>query len=179
MSNVEEIQREIAATNAFLQHPVGHAVGPDGTLQLASFWAFVLNPWALAQYAHTMMGSVVTAAFVVTAVSSAFDTFFLFAIPSCVVEGRPWLGSLWHSCRTAARSYGLIFLTVLAVTLCYLPVLVVRFGSVGLVEGPWPEAILLLYLVRIFSSWMLGTLLTVWATVYLIQTATALKEARG
>ena len=37
----------IVATNAFLQHPVGHAMGPDGTLQLASFWAFVLNPWAL------------------------------------------------------------------------------------------------------------------------------------
>ena len=57
----------IVATNAFLQHPVGHAIGPDGTLQLASFWAFVLNPWAVAQYAHTMVGSVVTAAFVVAA----------------------------------------------------------------------------------------------------------------
>ena len=42
----------IICTNAFMQHPVGHAIGADGTLQLADFWAFVLNPWALAQYAH-------------------------------------------------------------------------------------------------------------------------------
>ena len=62
----------IVATNAFLQHPVGHAMGPDGTLQLASFWAFVLNPWALAQYAHTMMGSVVTAGFVMAAVGAFY-----------------------------------------------------------------------------------------------------------
>ena len=30
------------------------------TLELADFWAFLLNPWALAQYAHTMMAAVVT-----------------------------------------------------------------------------------------------------------------------
>ncbi len=43
-------------TNAFMQHPVGHAVGADGTLRLADFCAFLLNPWALAQYAHNMIG---------------------------------------------------------------------------------------------------------------------------
>ena len=39
----------------------GHASRADGTLQLGDFWAFLLNPWALAQYAHTMVASVVTA----------------------------------------------------------------------------------------------------------------------
>jgi cytochrome d ubiquinol oxidase subunit I len=62
----------IVTTNAFLQHPVGHEVLPDGTLRLADFWAFLLNPWALAQYAHTMMASVVTAAFVVAAVGAYY-----------------------------------------------------------------------------------------------------------
>ena len=108
-------------------------------------------------------------AFIVTVVSSAFDTLFLFAIPSCVIENRPWAGSLWHSFRMAVKSYRWIFLTVLAVTLCYLPVLVVRYGSVGLVESAWPESIFLMYLIRILFSWVLGTLLTVWATVYLTQ----------
>jgi cytochrome d ubiquinol oxidase subunit I len=62
----------IIATNAFMQHPVGHVVGPDGMLRLADFWAFVLNPWALAQYAHTMVAAVITAAFVMAAVGAFY-----------------------------------------------------------------------------------------------------------
>ncbi len=62
----------ITATNAFMQHPVGHEIGPDGRLQLVDFWAFLLNPWAIAQYAHTMIASVVTASFVVTAVGAYY-----------------------------------------------------------------------------------------------------------
>jgi cytochrome d ubiquinol oxidase subunit I len=60
----------IIATNAFMQHPVGYRTGPDGALQLADFWAFVFNPWALWQYAHNMTASVITASFVVAAVGS-------------------------------------------------------------------------------------------------------------
>ncbi|HEX9082710.1 MAG TPA: cytochrome ubiquinol oxidase subunit I [Holophagaceae bacterium] len=60
----------IVATNAFMQHPVGYTMGADGTVQLASFWAFVLNPWAIVEYAHTMMATVVTASFVVAAVGA-------------------------------------------------------------------------------------------------------------
>jgi cytochrome bd ubiquinol oxidase subunit I len=62
----------IVCTNAFMQHPAGHVVAPDGTLQLHDFWAFLLNPWALAQYAHNMVASVVTASFVVTAVGAYY-----------------------------------------------------------------------------------------------------------
>src|SRR5258705_10315131 len=62
----------IIATNGFLQHPVGHALLPDGTLRLADFRAFVLNPWALAAYAHNMTASVVTASFVVAAVGAYY-----------------------------------------------------------------------------------------------------------
>jgi cytochrome bd ubiquinol oxidase subunit I len=60
----------IVCTNAFMQHPVGYDVGPDGLLRLTSFWAFLLNPWALAQYAHTMVAAVVTASFVMSAVGA-------------------------------------------------------------------------------------------------------------
>jgi cytochrome bd ubiquinol oxidase subunit I len=62
----------IVCTNAFMQRPVGYAVGPDGALQLLDIRAFLLNPWALAQYAHTMVAAVVTAAFVVTAVGAYY-----------------------------------------------------------------------------------------------------------
>ena len=55
----------IITTNAFMQRPVGYAVGQNGNLQLADVWAYMLNPWALWQYAHTMTASVVTASFVV------------------------------------------------------------------------------------------------------------------
>jgi cytochrome d ubiquinol oxidase subunit I len=60
----------IVATNAFMQHPVGYRIGADGTLQLASFWKLLLNPWAHVQYAHNMIGAVVTASFVVAAVGA-------------------------------------------------------------------------------------------------------------
>jgi cytochrome bd ubiquinol oxidase subunit I len=60
----------IIVTNAFMQHPVGYARGQDGALHLADFWAFLLNPWALWQYAHNMTASVITASFVMSAVGA-------------------------------------------------------------------------------------------------------------
>ncbi len=60
----------IIATNAFMQHPVGFETGPDGTLRLADFGAFVLNPWAIWQYAHNMTASVITGSFVVASVGA-------------------------------------------------------------------------------------------------------------
>jgi cytochrome d ubiquinol oxidase subunit I len=62
----------ITATNAFMQHPVGHRVAEDGTLHLESFWSFLLNPWAFAQYAHNMTASVETASFVVAGVGAFY-----------------------------------------------------------------------------------------------------------
>lgn len=62
----------IVATNAFMQRPVGFEVAADGTLRLTDFWVFLLNPWAVAQYAHTMVASVVTASFVVTATGAYY-----------------------------------------------------------------------------------------------------------
>ena len=62
----------ITATNAFMQHPAGQRIGADGRLYLESFTAFVLNPWALAQYAHNMTSTVVTGSFVVTALGAFY-----------------------------------------------------------------------------------------------------------
>ena len=60
----------IIVTNAFMQHPVGHAVSPSGALQLADFWGYLLNPWAIWQYAHTMSAAVITGSFVVAALGA-------------------------------------------------------------------------------------------------------------
>jgi len=62
----------IIATNAFMQRPIGYAVAADGSLRVADFGAFLLNPWALAQYAHNMFAAVATAAFVVAAVGAYY-----------------------------------------------------------------------------------------------------------
>jgi cytochrome d ubiquinol oxidase subunit I len=62
----------ITATNAFMQHPVGHEVAENGSLRLASFWSFLLNPWAIAQYAHNMLAAVVTASFAMAAVGAYY-----------------------------------------------------------------------------------------------------------
>lgn len=62
----------IVTTNAFMQHPVGHSTRPDGTFELADLSAFLLNPWAFGQYAHTMMGAVVTGSVAMAAVGAVW-----------------------------------------------------------------------------------------------------------
>ncbi|MGO9590204.1 MAG: cytochrome ubiquinol oxidase subunit I [Candidatus Acidiferrales bacterium] len=62
----------IVATDAWMQHPVGYALGPNGEIMLSSFWGLLLNPWALAQYAHTMLGAVQTGCFVMAAVGAFY-----------------------------------------------------------------------------------------------------------
>jgi cytochrome bd ubiquinol oxidase subunit I len=62
----------IIATDAFMQHPVGYYKAADGSLQLSSFWDFVLNPWAGWQYVHNMGGAAITGAFVMTAIGAFY-----------------------------------------------------------------------------------------------------------
>jgi cytochrome d ubiquinol oxidase subunit I len=62
----------IIATDAWMQHPVGYAKGPDGSVQLTSFWELMLNPWAWWQYAHNMSGAVITGAFVMASVGAFY-----------------------------------------------------------------------------------------------------------
>ncbi len=62
----------ICAANSWMQHPVGHRVMADGTIQLASFWTLLLNPWLGWQFTHTMAASVVTASFAVASIGSFY-----------------------------------------------------------------------------------------------------------
>ncbi len=62
----------ILVTNAFMQHPVGYAVGSDGGLVLADLSAYLLNPWALVLYLHNMTAALVTGAFAVASVGAFY-----------------------------------------------------------------------------------------------------------
>jgi cytochrome d ubiquinol oxidase subunit I len=60
----------IIVTNAFMQHPVGYLVDEHGVLQVENAWTYLLNPWAIWQYLHTMSAAVITGSFVVAAVGA-------------------------------------------------------------------------------------------------------------
>ena len=62
----------IVATDAWMQHPVGYRLVPNGGIELASFWGLLLNKWAIWQYAHNMLGAVQTGCFVMAAVGAFY-----------------------------------------------------------------------------------------------------------
>jgi cytochrome d ubiquinol oxidase subunit I len=62
----------IVATDAWMQHPVGYEIAPNGSFQLQSFWRLLFNPWGLWQYAHTMTGAVQTACFTMAAIGAYY-----------------------------------------------------------------------------------------------------------
>src|SRR5450631_3938513 len=54
----------IIASNAWMQHPVGYVLSPDGKkLQIHDYWAVLFNSWFFPQYLHAMSGAVITGAF--------------------------------------------------------------------------------------------------------------------
>ncbi len=62
----------IVATDAWMQHPVGYAEYVNGRIHLTSFWAVLLNPYAGWQYAHTICGALLTAAYVTGGVGAFY-----------------------------------------------------------------------------------------------------------
>jgi cytochrome d ubiquinol oxidase subunit I len=62
----------ILGTNAWMQHPVGHALATDHTVRLTSFFSLLGNSWLLWQYTHSQCAAAATGSFVVAAVG-AYD----------------------------------------------------------------------------------------------------------
>ena len=54
----------IIVTDAWMQHPVAFDRLPNGQFEVLSFWQLLMNPWGLLQYAHNMIGAVITGSFV-------------------------------------------------------------------------------------------------------------------
>jgi cytochrome d ubiquinol oxidase subunit I len=62
----------IIATNAWMQHPVGHSRRGDGSVQIDSFRDLFTNPWLPWQYLHNMSGAALTGAFVLAALGAFY-----------------------------------------------------------------------------------------------------------
>jgi len=62
----------IIATDAWMQHPTGYVVMPNGTVELGSFRALLFNSWAGWQYAHNMGGAAITGAFVMASIGAFY-----------------------------------------------------------------------------------------------------------
>jgi cytochrome d ubiquinol oxidase subunit I len=62
----------IIVTNAWMQHPIGYTLLPNGVYEVASFRQLLFNPWAWLEYAHNMCAAVVTGSFVMAAVGAFY-----------------------------------------------------------------------------------------------------------
>lgn len=62
----------IVCSNAWMQHPVGYATDPDGTIRLTSLGAVLLSQFAWWQYAHVMTGALLTGAFIVAGIGAYY-----------------------------------------------------------------------------------------------------------
>ena len=62
----------ITAADAWMQHPVGYTIQPDGTVGMASLWTVFTNPYLGWQYWHTINGALVTGALVVAGIGAYY-----------------------------------------------------------------------------------------------------------
>jgi cytochrome bd-type quinol oxidase subunit 1 len=65
-------EKRLSVTNAWMQHPVGYRLLPNGVYEVSSFTQLLLNPWAWLEYTHNMCAAVVTASFVMAAVGALY-----------------------------------------------------------------------------------------------------------
>ena len=54
----------------WMQQPMGYRTRHDSQIDLASFQALIFNPWTLWQYLRSMIGSVLTASFVMSSIGA-------------------------------------------------------------------------------------------------------------
>jgi cytochrome d ubiquinol oxidase subunit I len=62
----------IVATNAWMQRPTGYRLGDKGEILLDSWWSLVFNEWAFWQYSHTIIGGVITGAFIMSGAGALY-----------------------------------------------------------------------------------------------------------
>jgi cytochrome bd ubiquinol oxidase subunit I len=62
----------VVATEAWMQHPVGYTLDPDGTIRLASIWPVLSSPFLSWQFAHVLDGALLAGGFIVAGVGAYY-----------------------------------------------------------------------------------------------------------
>ncbi|HMF29083.1 MAG TPA: cytochrome ubiquinol oxidase subunit I [Candidatus Cybelea sp.] len=62
----------VVATNAWMQHPVGYSMAPDGTIRLENIWAVLGSPFLRWQFAHVLTGALLAGGFIVAGVGAYY-----------------------------------------------------------------------------------------------------------
>lgn len=62
----------IVCTDAWMQHPVGYRLAADGTVELRSIGAVLFSTFAWWQYAHVLVGALVSGGFIVAGVGAYY-----------------------------------------------------------------------------------------------------------
>jgi cytochrome d ubiquinol oxidase subunit I len=62
----------IVATEAWMQHPVGYSIAPDGTILLDDIWAVLTSPFFGWQFVHVLVGALLAGAFLVAGIGAYF-----------------------------------------------------------------------------------------------------------
>jgi cytochrome d ubiquinol oxidase subunit I len=62
----------IVATDAWMQHPIGYRIGEGGKILLTNWWSLIFNEWAAWQFAHTILGGVVTGCFAMAGIGAFY-----------------------------------------------------------------------------------------------------------
>lgn len=62
----------IVATDAWMQHPVGYRIAPDGTILLEDIRAVLFSSFSLWQFAHVLNGALLAGGFIVSGVGAYY-----------------------------------------------------------------------------------------------------------
>src|SRR5271170_3034111 len=62
----------IVCTNAWMQHPVAYRILPDHRIALTSLSGLLNNPWAIIQFFHVAVGTVITGSFLMACLSAYY-----------------------------------------------------------------------------------------------------------
>ncbi|HMD03363.1 MAG TPA: cytochrome ubiquinol oxidase subunit I, partial [Candidatus Baltobacteraceae bacterium] len=62
----------IVVTDAWMQHPVGYALLPDGRIEMTSLWSVLNSKFAIWQYAHVIAAALTAGGFIVAGVGAFY-----------------------------------------------------------------------------------------------------------